>query len=251
MSDAATVRLWRLVTVVVVLAAWELHGRLVDISWISQPSLILRRLGDIFVGQLGYDIGVTLSEIALGFLIGLPSGLVVGLLLGRSPMMGTLFRPIIVTLNSVPYVALAPILIMWFGLGIAPKVALVALVVFFLIFFNTFSGAQSVDDDQIEMLELMGASRIERFQKIIAPASIAWIMSGLKAALPYSLIAATVGEMMLSRAGVGNYITNAASQFDLTGVYTGLFIMMALGAMFNEFAHRIESWLLRWRPAAT
>jgi NitT/TauT family transport system permease protein len=157
----------------------------------------------------------------------------------------------IITLNSIPYIALAPVLIIWFGIGIAPKVALVAVVAFFLIFFSTFSGARTVDREWIDMLDVMGASRRERFQKVIAPASIAWILSGVKAALPYSLIAATVGEMMFARAGVGNYITASAAQFDITGIYTGLFVLMFLGAIFNGLARRVEGLMLRWRPGST
>ena len=245
-----SVAAWRVVLAVAILGVWELYARLIDATWFSQPSAIVQRLGELAVTRLPGDLAVTLSEIGLGFLYGLPAGVLVGLWLGRSPTVAALLRPIIVTLNSVPIVALAPLLIMWFGIGLAPKVVLVATVVFFLVFFNTFSGAQAVDRDLIETLQIMGATRREGFQKVIAPASIAWILAVLKAALPYSLIAATVGEMMLSRQGVGNYIVTAGGQFDLTGVYAGLLVLMLLGAIFSEAAQRLERLLLRWRPAS-
>jgi NitT/TauT family transport system permease protein len=243
------VALWRVVVGVAIVAAWELYGRLGDATWTSTPGAIAARLSELAVGRLPRDIAVTLSEIGLGFLLGLPAGVLVGLWLGRSPTVAALLRPIVVTLNSVPVVALAPLLIMWFGIGLAPKVAMVAMVVFFLVFFNTFAGARSVERDLIETLEIMGATRRECFQKVIAPASIAWISAGVKAALPYSLIAATVGEMILSREGIGNYITTAGGQFDLTGVYAGLLVLMLLGAIFSDGAQRLERFLLRWRPA--
>ena len=98
-----------------------------------------------------------------------------------------------------------------------------AFVSFLLLFFNTFAGAQAVDRDWIATLQIMGATRREQFQKAVAPACIPWIMSGLKNALPYSLIAATIGEIMLAREGLGYLITDSASQFDMTGIYTSLY----------------------------
>ena len=286
MTVALTVRarkpsiaLWRLVVAFIVLAAWELYARFIDADWFSQPTEIARRLGELAFDRLPTDIAITLTEIGLGFVFGLPAGVVVGLWLGRSPVVAALLRPIIITLNSVPVVALAPLLIMWFGLGLAPKVALVAMVVFFLVFFNTFAGAQAVDRDLVETLQVMGATRRENFQKVIAPASVAWILGGVRAALPYSLIAATVGEMMLSRGGVGNCILTASAQFDSRSIIPGrrnggadafarwrrelhhdsrrsvrshrrlhrASRAMILGAILSDCAQRLERSLLRWR----
>ena len=246
---AASLWLWRLVVACVLLGSWEFYGRVVDATWTSQPSLIAARFVELLPGRLWFDVVVTLSEIAVGLSIGLPSGVLAGLVLGRLPFTAALLRPVIIALNSVPVIALAPLLIMWFGLGLAPKIALVTLVVFFLIFFNTFAGVQAVDKDWIATLSLMGGTSREQFQKVIAPACLAWILSGLKSALPYSLIAATVGEMMLARAGVGHLITSSAQQFDITGVFTGLVVLMALGGIINNLAVRLEAWLLRWRPS--
>jgi len=158
-----------------------------------------------------------------------------------------LFQPIIIAGNSIPLPALAPLLILWFGLGIAPKVVLVGLVSFFLMFFTTLSGARSVDRDLIEMLTVMGSTREEVFRKIIAPASIAWIFAGLKNAIPYALIAATVGEILLARAGVGYLISNASSNFDMTGLYTALFILIIMGTVLNEVLGVVQRRALRWR----
>lgn len=247
-------RLWptndhldRMAIAVALLGGWELYGTFAITSWISQPTAILSRLITLFGGRLPNDVATTLSEIGLGFLFGMPPGVIFGLWLGRSETVATLFKPFIMALNSIPVVALAPLLIMWFGLGLAPKVALVTLVVFFLVFFNTFSGAKSVDQDSIESLQLMGATPFECFRLVIAPASLAWILAGLRAALPYSLIAAIVGELMLSREGVGNYIASSAAQFDLVGVYAGLFTLMILGALFSEACRWLEGVMLRWR----
>jgi NitT/TauT family transport system permease protein len=245
-SDLKRIWIPRVILIVVLLSVWEFFGRFVDATWTSQPSLIIVRLA-----QLARHTAVTLTEIVVGLCIGVPSGVVIGMWLGRSTLTAILLRPIIVGLNAVPVVALSPLLIMWFGLGMMPKIALVTLVSFLLLFFNTFAGAQAVDRDWIAALQIMGATRREQFQKAVAPACMPWIMSGLKNALPYSLIAATIGEIMLAREGLGYLITDSASQFDMTGIYTSLFVMMMLGAVINEVAARLETWLLRWRMSAT
>jgi NitT/TauT family transport system permease protein len=156
-------------------------------------------------------------------------------------------RQVVVAANSVPIVALAPLLIMWFGLGLAPKVALVALVSYFLLFFNTFSGVTTIDGDLIDALRLMGANSREILRKVVLPATMPWVLSGLRSALPYSLIAATVGEMMLARDGLGFLVTQFAGQYDMTGVYAALVVLMILGVIVAELAARSEAWLLRWR----
>lgn len=238
---------WRIGVAILLLGLWEAIGCLIYGTWISQPTLILNRLGDWAVGTLPLHISTTIIEMVFGFGIGVPGGIVVGLLLGRSPLLGALFRPIIVLFYSVPLIALAPLLILFFGLDMEPKIVLVAVITFFLLFFNTFSGVQAVDKDLIAIFQLMGANRREQFQKVIAPACTAWILAGFKIALPYSLVAATVGEMLMARRGLGFLLTRAAGQFDMTGVYTILVILMVIGILIAEAVTRLEGWLLRWR----
>jgi NitT/TauT family transport system permease protein len=250
MFDVKEIWIPRIILAIALFGLWEFFGRFVDATWTSQPSLIAIRLVEWALGGLARHIAATLTEIVLGLCIGVPTGVVVGMWLGRSPLVAALLRPIIMGLNSVPVVALSPLLIMWFGLGMQPKIALVTLVCFLLLFFNTFAGAQAVDRDWIATLQIMGATPREQFQKAVAPACMTWIMSGLKNALPYSLIAATIGEMMMAREGLGRLITDSASQFDMTGVYAALVVLMVLGAAINEVATRSETWLLRWRPGA-
>lgn len=241
--------LWipRALLALAVLALWELAGHSTNSDWISRPSFIIVRLFELAGDGLHIDVAVTLNEICCGLLIGGPAGVLIGLGLGRSRIAAGLFSPVLVALNSVPFVALAPLLIMWFGLGMMPKIVLVALVAFFIMFFNAYSGVVAVDRDFIDALRLMGASSSEQFRKVILPGCTTWIMSGLKSAIPYALIAATVGEMMLARHGLGHLVTAAASQFDMTGVYAALFVLMTLGIVLNEVTLQAEAYLLRWR----
>ena len=241
--------LWQVAVGVGLLAAWEALGRLHGSQWTSEPSLIADRLVQWARGDLYLQVATTLTEVVTGLFIGAVFGILAGLVLGRSPLLSVILRPIIVAFYSVPLIALAPLFIMFFGLDMLPKIVLVTLVVFFLLFFNTFAGATSVDHDLIAQVELMGSTRREKFQKVVAPACMAWIVGGFKIALPYALVAATTGEMLAARRGLGFLLSDAASQFDMTSLYAALFILMMMGLAVSEAAAWAERRLLRWRHA--
>lgn len=248
-TDERFIFFGRIALMLGLLIAWELAGRFGDPTWISMPSLIAVRLVRWAGDDLAAHVATTVAEMATGLAIGVPAGVLAGILLGRSPLLATLLRPIIVGLYSVPLVTLAPLLILWFGLDMEPKIFLVAVVVFFLIFFNTFSGVQSIDRDLIANFTLMGASRREELQKLVLPAASAWILSGLKIALPYALIAATVGEMIAARRGLGFLVTRSASQIDMTGLYAALIVLMLIGVAIGAGANALEAHVLRWRAS--
>ena len=232
---------------VALLVFWQLAGTYISDRWISTPVAIFGRLADWTGRDLFMHLGVTLTEIAAGLAIGVPLGIFVGVMLGRLRNVAAVLHPFVVVMNSLPIVALAPLLIMWFGIGLMPKIVLVAFVSFLLLFFNTFAGARAVDEEQIDALALMGASGPERFLKVVLPGCTAWIFAGLKNALPYALIGAVIGEMMVSRAGLGHLVSRAGQQFDMTGIYAGLFVLMVLGSVLNEAVSLAERFLLRWR----
>jgi len=222
--DAVVV--WQIAVGIALLAGWEAIGRLHGTQWTSEPSLIAAKLVQWARGDLYIHFVTTLTEVITGLFIGSAFGILAGLLLGRSPVLSVILRPIIVAFYSVPLIALAPLFIMFFGLDMLPKIVLVTIVVFFLLFFNTFAGATSVDHDLIAQVELMGSTRREKFQKVVAPACMAWIVGGIKIALPYALVAATTGEMLAARRGLGFLLSDAASQFDMTSLYAALFILI-------------------------
>jgi len=244
-SDAV----WQVLVGVALLAGWELLGRLHGAEWTSEPSLIVVRLARWAGGDLYIHIATTLAEVIVGLIAGSLLGALAGLMLGRSPIAAGIVRPIVVAFYSVPLVSLAPLFIMFFGLDMLPKMVLVTIVCFFLLFFNTFAGATMVDADLIAQVELMGCTRREIFQKVVAPACSVWIIGGVKLALPYALVAATTGEMLAARRGVGFLLSDAASQFDMTSLYAALFILMLLGLAVAETAAWSERRLLRWRHA--
>jgi NitT/TauT family transport system permease protein len=241
--------LWQVAVGALLLTTWEMVGRLTGSEWTSRPSLIAIKLWSWLQGNLYIHVATTLTEVVTGLVMGAAFGVLAGLLLGRAPLAAGILRPIVVAFYSVPLVALAPLFIMFFGLDMLPKIVLVTIVVFFLLFFNTFAGAGSVDRDLIAQIELMGSTRCERFQKVVAPACMAWIIGGIKIALPYALVAATTGEMLAARRGLGFLLSDAASQFDMTSLYAALFILMLLGLAVSETAAWSERHMLRWRHA--
>ena len=240
---------WQIAVALALILAWEAAGRLTGSNWTSLPTLVLARLWTWLGGELWPHLGATLVEMATGLVIGVVAGSLAGLWLGRSPVLALVLRPLILAVYSVPLISLAPLLILWFGIDFTPKIVLITLLVCFILFFNTYSGVRSVDDDLIASMQLLGASEREMFQKVIVPASTAWILSGIKASLPYALIGAVLGEMLAARQGMGFLITSAASQFDMTGLYAAFLVLMAIGASVGQAFARIERRMLRWRNA--
>jgi NitT/TauT family transport system permease protein len=241
---------WQIAVGLAWLAVWETAGDVTGSTWISRPSLIGARLLTWARGDLYIHLATTVTEVVVGLMFGTVFGILAGLWFGRSPLLAGVMRPIIVAFYSVPLIALTPLFIMFFGLDMLPKIVLVGIVVFFLLFFNTFTGAQEVDADLIAAVDLMGSTTRERFQKVIAPACVAWIIGGIKVALPYALVAATTGEMLAARRGLGFLLSDAASQFDMAGLYAALVVLMLLGLAVAEAASWLERRMLRWRHAA-
>lgn len=243
------IMLWQIGVGLGLLAAWEAVGYVTGGAWTSRPSLIAAKLAVWLQGSLYPHLATTLIEVSIGVAFGVTLGALAGLVLGRSPIAAGIVRPIVVAFYSVPLVALAPLFIMFFGLDMLPKIVLVGIVVFFLLFFNTFAGATSVDQELIAQIDLMGSNRWERFQKVVAPACTPWIIGGIRTAMPYALVAATTGEMLAARRGLGFLLSDAASQFDMTSLYAALFVLMLLGLAVSELTGWAERHLLRWRHA--
>lgn len=231
------------------LLIWQLaSGTLVDPFFISSPSAVIARLwawtrdGSIFI-----HIWATVYATLLGFLIGAVLGVAGGIWLGLSPFFSRLLSPYIWAFNALPKVALAPLLILWFGLGIQSKVALSAVLVVFLVFVNTFSGVREVDQDLIDGVRLMKAKRHQILTKVILPSATSWIFVGLKTALPYALIGVIIGEMIASNKGLGYLVQRAGSEFDTAGAFAALAVIALIAVVLNEFVQAVQSRLERWK----
>ncbi|MEI9901880.1 MAG: ABC transporter permease [Hyphomicrobium sp.] len=191
----------------------------------------------------------TLKNTLWGFALGVSAGFALGLLLGRSDRLSEIFYPYITAFNSVPRIALAPIIILAFGIGDASKVVTAVLVVVFLVFFNTFEGARSVDRDHINAARLLGASEWQVTRTVIVPSTMAWLFASLSPAISFSLIGVIVGEFIGAEHGIGRMIIEAEARGEAAGMMVAVFVLMIVGMILSAGVLRLQRWLLRWRPA--
>ncbi|MEZ5653098.1 MAG: ABC transporter permease [Burkholderiaceae bacterium] len=228
---------------------WEIaSGWLIDPFFVSSPSAVAARLADwIGRGELFIHLGTTLYATVLGFIIGSVLGFATGFVFGRYQRVGAVFDPYITAIYCLPKIALAPLFIMWFGIGIESKVAMSAVIVFFLVFLNTYSGVRDVNPIHIHGVRIMGANEWQLLRHVIAPSAAAWVLTGLKVSVPYALIGAVVGEFMSSNRGMGFLIAQSSALFDTAGVFAGLVVLAFVGGLVNEGLKRLERHLLRWR----
>lgn len=242
---------WRLGLLVALVLVWEgaTRGGLIAPFWVSSPSLVVTDILRSFTGPDVYvHIGVTLYEAFLGFVTGAAVGILGGFALARWEGLAHVLDPYVTALNSLPRVALAPLFILWFGIGLTSKVVLAFSLVVFILLVNTHAGARNVDQDLVIITRLLGATRRQLTMKVILPASIPWIFAGLRLGLAYALIGAVVGEVIVAQAGLGFLIASAAGVFNTTGVFSALIILMLIAMLLSEVMKAAERKLLRWRP---
>ena len=240
---------------VVWLGGWELAARtkVVDPFFFSQPSAVWDQIvtwttQGTSQGSLGEQILVTLEEAAMGFVIGVVAGVVAGIALGRIKILADVFAPYIKVANSIPRIVLGSLFIVAFGLGLASKVLLVIVLVFFGVFFNAFQGTREVDRNLMANAKLLGASRWKVTTDVVMPSAFTWILASLHVSFGFAIIGAIVGEFLGSDRGLGNLIKAAQGNFNQSGVLACM-VLMAIVALLAEFLiTRLERRLLRWRP---
>lgn len=244
-----TIRAGQLAVALAFVGFWQFaSGRLVDPFFISSPLEVAQKvwkwIGD---GTLVLHASYTLRAMAMGFLIGAFLGFSVGFALGRSDTAARIFDPFITAIYCLPKIALAPLFLLWFGIGIESKIAMSAAIVFFLVFLNTFAGVRAVERLHLDAVRIMGGGRFAELRYVVLPSAAAWVMTGLKVSVPYALIGAVVSELISSNRGVGFLIGQASGLFDTAGVFAGLVVLAAAGVFFNAALKAAERHLLRWR----
>jgi NitT/TauT family transport system permease protein len=218
--------------------------------YISTPLAIAASFWAILrSGELLFHTSITTVEALAGFLIGGSAGVFVGLILGRSRILADILDPFLTAIYSLPKVALAPLFVLWLGIGIEMKIVLAAVTVFFLVFLNTYTGVRSVSREQLTVLRLMGASEWQLVSKLVLPSAITWVFAGLRLSVPYALIGAIVGEIIASNRGLGYLISNAASKFDTPGVFAALIAIVTLTMLLNLAVKTLERILMPWKEA--
>jgi len=233
-----------------VLVLWQalvsLH--VLDPFFVSRPSDIAARIVRwIVTGSLWGHLAVTLEGSLIGLLAGAALGIGLGFALARAPFLARVFDPYIKMLNAVPRVVLAPLFLLWFGLGIWSKVALAVTLVFFVMFFNTYQGVRDADRVLIDNVRMLGATERQLIRHVLVPSALTWIFSSLQTSLGFAMVGAVVGEYLGATRGLGYVISQAEGTFDTTGVFAGMTVLAAVVVIVSAAVTRLERWLLRWK----
>jgi len=239
----------RLLLAAVIILAWEYEARTLGPLFFARPLDVLERIVTLAMsGKMFTDIAATMRVSAAGFAIAACCGVLLPFLLRRSLRATEAIEPYIMASMGIPKYALAPWLILWFGIGDLPKLIVVTLVVFYILYITTFAGIRGVDQRLINMARVIGASERVIAREIIWTSLLPFFFTGLKIALPRAVSATIVGEFLVSTEGVGRSIESARQISDTTGVFAGVVIAIALVLMINGMVNLIERWALRWRP---
>ncbi len=255
-------RLWQVGLLVLIFVLWHITtkpGLIPPIVFendqqaaffFGEPLKIASRVWAWFVvnGDIYQHLWVTLLETVLAFGIGTVLGLACGLWLALSPMAAAIADPYIKALNSMPRVILAPIFAVWFGLGIASKVALGVTLVFFIVFFNVYRGVKEVSPVVLANARMLGASQKQLLRHVYLPSATSWVFSSLHTSVGLAFVGAVVGEYLGSSRGVGYLILQAEGAFDINTVMAGILVLTVFALLLDGAVGRVERRLMKWQP---
>jgi NitT/TauT family transport system permease protein len=256
-SPRALLGLRRGLAVALLLAAWELFAG--GLGGLLEPAVNPRLLpppsaaaAELRVyaesGLLISDVASTLGAAAAGLVLGVLGGFGVGMLLGTWRPVGDVLEPLFVGLNSLPRVALAPVLVIWFGLGITSKIVISLLAVFFIVFFNTYLGIRSIDRQLVDAVRVMGATRGQTTRLVVVPAVLQWVFAALRTSVSFGLTGVVVGEFVGATGGLGYRMAIASGVLNTPRVFAILLLLALIGTLVVEGAKLVEQRLLRWQP---
>jgi NitT/TauT family transport system permease protein len=259
-----TLRLWQLMVLVAVFLFWHAMTKPGLIPpfmfendrqaafFFGEPIRIFVRVWDWFIvdRDIYQHLWVTLLETVLAFVLGTVGGLVIGMWLALSPVAAAIFDPYIKALNSMPRVILAPIFAVWFGLGIASKVALGFTLVFFIVFFNVYQGVKEVSPTVLASVRMLGATQNQLLRHVYLPSATSWVFSSLHTSVGLAFVGAVVGEYLGSSRGVGYLILQAEGSFDINTVMAGILVLTAFALVLDWAVGRAETHLMKWQPRA-
>jgi NitT/TauT family transport system permease protein len=231
-------------------ALWEIAARaaLVNPEWFSPPIEVLVRLGhELAQGTLSQHIWATVLETISGFVVGVIGGVVFGILLGMTRRVRQILMPYLLAIYGIPRPALAPIFVLWFGIGLFSKVVLIVSLVYFLLLIYVLVGIKATNPMLLRYARTAGASRAQIIYKIVIPSVMPYIFAGMKLGIGLAIVGAVVGEIIASRAGLGHYIYQAAQRADTQGVYVGLAALGIVSVFLGLGMEQLDRRLFHWR----
>jgi NitT/TauT family transport system permease protein len=228
---------------------WDLSVRVLKVPayLIPAPSAVLGALINGFLTGTFYPhIAATLYAVIFGYIVGCALAIAIGALLAEIPLLERSLMPYIVALQSMPKVALAPLIIVWFGFGLASKVVLVALICFFPVFINTLVGIHSVNPDIVNLYRAFNASRWNILWDVKLPGAASSIFAGLQISVAMALIGAVVGEFIASKEGLGNLLQTSSQTMDIATMFAIVFVLAVIGIIGNEILQYIHRKVVFW-----
>lgn len=264
--SGSNLRLWQIGLLVLILAAWHLASRDLQIAFfLGEPVKVAGRVWSWFMpfgfgasrlfpdglpgnADIYLHLGTTLLETVLAFGIGTLLGLGCGLWLALAPTASAILDPYIKAANSMPRVILAPIFALWFGLGIWSKVALAVTLVFFIVFFNVYQGVKEVSPVVLANARMLGANQRQLLRSVYLPSATSWVFSSLHTSVGLAFVGAVVGEYLGSARGVGYLILQAEGTFDVNTVFAGIVVLTGFALVLDGIVGRLEKRLMKWQP---
>jgi NitT/TauT family transport system permease protein len=249
-KDRRSATLGRLAFAAGFFLVWELaSGTIVDQFFVSKPSHIAASFWAMLTREgLLYHLQFTIIEALAGYLIGAAAGLLLGFTLARSDLVYRIVEPFVLAFYGIPRIALAPLFILWFGIGIASKIAVAAVMVFFIVLINTIAGIRSAPPQLLQVARVMGASEWDLVRKVVFPAATPFIIAALQITVPQAMIGAIVGEFISSNRGVGHLISRAAGWLDTPGLFAGIFALLVVVLLMSLGITVLGNYLMRWNP---
>jgi NitT/TauT family transport system permease protein len=239
----------QLIVLVLLFAVWQALSLWLGTYWIGSPWGVVTRLYDgVINGSVLHHASFTLAEAVIGFILGAIPAAILPFLLRRLPIVTAILDPFMVGGYGAPKLALAPLFILWFGIGIESKIALVAITVFFIVYFSALAGVRALDTKLVQMAQVAGANERDVARHIVFPGAVPYIFTGFRIAMPYSIGGAVVAEIISANRGLGYLIQLSAMNFDTTGVFVALVAVTIIVFVLNGVVDISERRLLRWRP---
>lgn len=247
----ATERFIQAGLVVAVFGGWQagVSLRIIDPFFFPAPWDIVRQMY-VWLSDTGFykHVSVTLTETALGYVIGTVLGVAAGVWLGLNTTVARILDPFIKSFNAIPRVVLAPIFVLWLGLGLWSKVALAVTLVFFITFFNAMQGVREVNPTVLANARILGANRRDLLRHVYFPAAASWILSSLRTSVGFAVVGAIIGEYLGASAGLGYLIAQAEGNFNAVGVFAGIVVLAMFVLLIDQVLDIAEHRLITWRP---
>jgi ABC-type nitrate/sulfonate/bicarbonate transport system permease component len=238
----------RLVSVLVFLACWEYFGRNVNPLFLVGPSRIAVAAWELWAsGELQRAILQTSYPFFVGMIISIVGGILIGVAMAQWRLLEYTLDPFVNAFYAIPRIALVPLVILWAGLGVAGKVSVLVSIAIFPVIISTFAGIRDVRGSLIEIGRAYAASRTQIFFKIILPASVPFIMTGIRLAVGLGIIGIVVGEFFTALSGLGGMIVNYANLFQTAKMFVPIIVLATMGALLTELVAVVERRLSRWR----